>query len=140
MKPRQFQIKIVLLAASMLAWGSSFPYAGVSRVIQERYRGNYENKALFLKVPIFSEKQYVYITGQSFRHEATLAAAPRFKVGDQLRVLGLDFGGDEIKFKLGSLDGTSVIELIFKFDSPLQENFPNSAVFDKALAATSPRD
>lgn len=137
MKPRHSQKRIILLAACILAWGaSSFPYAGVSRVIQDRYRSNYENKALFLKIPIFSEKQYVYITGQSFRHDLALAGTQRFKVGDQLRILGLDFGGEEIKFKLGSLDNTSVIELIFKFDSPLQENFPNSGVFDKALGAT----
>ncbi len=137
MKPRLFQVKITLLAASLLAWGvSSFPFAGVSRVIQERYRSNYENKALFLKLPIFSDKQYVYITGQSFRHDLAPGATPRFKVGDQLRVLGIDFSGDEIKFKLGEIAGQGVVELIFKFSAPLQEDFPNSSVFDKALGAT----
>ncbi|MGA2261002.1 MAG: hypothetical protein ABSH28_06170 [Acidobacteriota bacterium] len=137
MKPRHFQVKIVLLAASLLAWGvSSFPFAGVSRVIQERYRGSYENKALFLKLPIFSDKQYVYITGQGFRHDLAPGATPRFKVGDQLRVLGIDFSGDEIKFKLGEIAGQGVVELIFKFSAPLQEDFPNSSVFDKALGAT----
>jgi predicted nucleic acid-binding Zn-ribbon protein len=137
MKSRHSQSKIVLLAACLLAWGASSAYAGVSRVIQERYRKNYENKALFLKIPIFSEKRYVYIIGQSFRNDLTPAGtSPRFKVGDQLRVLGLDFGGDEIKFKLGVIAGPTTVELVFKFDGPLQENFPNSGVFDKALAAT----
>jgi peptidoglycan hydrolase CwlO-like protein len=137
MKSRHSQSKIVLLVACLLAWGASSAYAGVSRVIQERYRKNYENKALFLKIPIFSEKRYVYIIGQSFRNDLTPAGtSPRFKVGDQLRVLGLDFGGDEIKFKLGVIAGPTTVELVFKFDGPLQENFPNSGVFDKALAAT----
>ena len=137
MKPRRSPLRNVLLATCLLAWGgSSYPFAGVSRVIQERYRASYENKALFLKVPVFAEKQYVYISGQSFRHDLTLAGTPRYKVGDQLRVLGLDFGGDEIKFKLGAITGAGMVELIFKFDTPLQENFPNSGVFDKALGAT----
>ncbi len=137
MKSRRYQTKIVMFVAFLGAVGMySFPYAGVSRVIQERYRSNYENKALFLKEPIFFEKQYVYIAGQNFRHDQVPSGTPRFKVGDQLRVLGIDFGGDEIKFKLGPIAGTGMVEIIFKFDSPLQENFPNSGVFDKALAAT----
>jgi predicted nucleic acid-binding Zn-ribbon protein len=137
MKLRHSQIRIVILTAFLGALGLySFSFAGISRVIQEKYRGAYENRALFLKEPIFSEKQYVYITGQTFRHDLAPSGAPRFKVGDQLRVLGIDFGGEDIKFKLGPIAGTGVVELIFKFDAPLQENFPNSGVFDKALAAT----
>lgn len=133
---RRSRSKLILLTACLLAWGAGAAYAGVSRVIQERYRSNYENKAFFLKIPIFADRQYVYITGQSFRQDQELSGAPRFKVGDQLRVLGIDFGGDEIKFKLGAIANPAIVELIYKFDSPLQENFPNSAVFDKALGAT----
>jgi predicted nuclease with TOPRIM domain len=136
MKPKLSTLKPVLLVASVLAFGASFTFAAVSRVIQERYRSNYENKALFLKSPVFSEKQYVYIAGQTFRHDLALAGTPRFKVGDQIRVLSIDFGGEEIKFKLGAIAGTGMVELVFRFDSPLQENFPNSGVFDSALAAT----
>ena len=137
MKPGHAQIKTVLLAGCVLAWNAGPAFAGVSRVIQERYRGNYENKALYLKIPIFSDKQYVYITGQSFRNDRGLAGTtPRFKVGEQARVLGLDFGGDEIKFKLGAIAGATIVELIYKFATPLQDSFPNSGVFDKALAAT----
>lgn len=129
---RSFLCLALICAAAVHA----LSFAGVSRVIQDKYRGSYENKALFLKEPIFFEKQYVYITGQSFRHDLAPAGTPRYKVGDQLRVLGIDFGGEDIKFKLGPVAGTAVVELIFKFDAPLQENFPNSGVFDKALAAT----
>ncbi len=137
MRLRHSLVKMAVFAAFLCAVGiSSFPYAGVSRIIQERYRSNYENKALFLKEPIFFEKQYVYISGQNFRHDQAPSGTPRFKVGDQLRVLAIDFGGDEIKFKLGPIAGTAIAEIIFKFDSPLQENFPNSGIFDKALAAT----
>jgi len=137
MKPWHSRLKIPLLAACLLAAvASSFPFAGVSRVIQERYRSTYENKALFLKIPVFSVKQYVNIVGQTFRHEAAAGGTPLFKVGDQVRVLGIDFGGEEIKFKLGAITAPATVEMIFRFDAPLQENFPNSAVFDRSLAAT----
>jgi predicted nuclease with TOPRIM domain len=124
-------LSILLLALLAVQLG----FAGVSRAIQERYRRNYENKALFLKIPVFSEKQYVYISGQSIRADQGTGTA-RYKVGDQLRVVGIDFGGDEIKFKMGAIAGPSVIEVIFKFDSSLQDAFPNSDVFDRALQAT----
>jgi len=110
-------------------------FAGVSHPIQDRYRRSYENKALFLKIPIFSERQFVHITGRNVRPEPG-TGAPRFKVGDQLRVLGLDFGGDEIKFRLGAISGPMVAEVVFKFDTGLTESFPNSDVFDRALQAT----
>jgi hypothetical protein len=74
MKSRRFQRKIVQLAAWLLALSAASAYASVNRVIQERYRSSYENKALFLKVPIFSERQYVYISGQTFRHDQAPAA------------------------------------------------------------------
>jgi len=111
-------------------------YAGVSRAIQDRYRRNYENKALFLKTPIFAEKQYIFISGQSIRPEQAAPGAPtRFKVGDQVRITGIDFGGEEIRFKCSSISGVGLAEIVFKFDSSLQENFPNSNVFDEALQA-----
>ncbi len=34
---------------------ASAGFAGVSRAIQDEYRRTYENKALFLKIPVFSE-------------------------------------------------------------------------------------
>ncbi len=138
MKLRYSKGNIILLAAGLLSFGAGFAGAGVSRVIQERYRKNYENKALFLKIPIFSEKQYVFISGATFRHDPPPPGNQIYKLGDQLRVLEIDFGGDEIKFKLGPIANPSSanVELVFKFDSPLQEDFPNSGVFDRALGAT----
>lgn len=37
---------------------------------------------------------------------------------------------------MGAIAGPSVVEVIFKFDSSLQDAFPNSDVFDRALQAT----
>src|SRR5688572_29044585 len=123
------------LLIAILATSPSF--AGVSRAIQEKYRRNYENKALFLKVPIYTEKQHMFIMGRELRPEAATATGPaRLKVGDQVRVLSVDFGGDEIRYKLSAIEGVRSAELVFKFESDLQESFPNSSAFDAALAAT----
>jgi len=119
----------VIFAAILCAQGA---FAGVSRSIQDKYRAEYENKALFLKIPVFGERQTVNITGQTYRAEGGIGQA-RFKVGDQLRVFEIDFGGEDIKFKMGAIGGPSTIEIVFKFDSALEEDFPNSAVFDRAL-------
>ncbi len=125
-----------LLAAMLLALLSPrVLLSGVSRPIQEKYRSNYENKALFLKIPIFQERQLVDITGKNFRAERGAGAA-RLKVGDQVRVMGIDFGGDEIKFRLSPITGAGLAEVVFKFDADLLEDFPNSDVFDRALEAT----
>lgn len=129
--------KWIVLSALVATVEATLSFAGVSRTIQDRYRHNYENKALFLKLPIYADKHYIFIVGRSVRPELPPGSTPaRFKVGDQVRVLGLDFGGDEIKFKLGATEGTRSAELVFKFDANLQENFPNSTTFDSALDAT----
>jgi predicted nuclease with TOPRIM domain len=114
--------------------GVSFGFAGVSRVIQEQYKTDYENKSMYLKIPIYLEKQIVTISGQNFQL-GPVAGTPKFKVGDQIRILQLDFASDEIKLKLGGITTINTAEIAFKFDSSLLENFPNRDVFDRALQA-----
>jgi predicted nuclease with TOPRIM domain len=128
-RSRFFYLILCMLAAA------SFTFAGVSRVLQEKYKKDYENKALYLKIPIYLEKQIVQISGQSFR-VGPGSGTPRYKVGDQLRVLAVDFTSDEIKLKLSGIASAGTVELGFKFDSSLQESFPNREVFDRALQAT----
>jgi len=111
-------------------------FAGISRAIQDEYRRTYESKALFLKIPVFSEKQMVFIIGRSARPEQPPTSAARFKVGDQVRILALDFAKDEIRFKLSGIQGAVPAEIIFKFDGDLLDHFPNRQAFDAALAAT----
>ena len=135
MKPNRFVSNVVLwFVACIMIPGTSF--AGVSRAIQDRYRKEWENKALFLKIPIYGEKTWIQITGNNFRAEEGMGTA-RYKVGDQLRILSLDFANDEIRFKMGQVaSAVGVAEIIFKFDSNLLENFPNSDVFERALQGT----
>jgi predicted nuclease with TOPRIM domain len=128
-RSRFFFQMLLMLAAAVPC------FAGVSRSIQEQYKKDYENKALFLKIPIYSEKQFITISGQSFRIEPG-SGSTRYKVGDQLRVLLVEFAGDEIKLKMGGIAAVGAAEIIYKFDGSLQESFPNKDVFNRALQAT----
>lgn len=110
-------------------------YAGVSRAIQDQYKREYENKAMFLKVPIYGEKQFVRISGQAYRFDQGVEAL-KFKVGDQIRILGIDFAGDEIKFRMSGIGTQGIFELCFKFDTNLLDEFPNREVFDRAIQST----
>jgi predicted nuclease with TOPRIM domain len=109
--------------------------AGVSQSIQDRYKKDYENKALFLRIPIYEEKQFINIRGQAFQAVPGIGS-PLYKVGDQLRILQVDFGRDEIKFRLGALASRAEAEIIYQFDTDLQEDFPNRETFDRALRST----
>jgi peptidoglycan hydrolase CwlO-like protein len=124
---------LTLLAVSGVG---HFALAGVSRVVQEKYRRSYEGKALFLRTPVFAERKYVDLSGGGFRFEPDPTGTARFKVGEQVRITAMDFGGEEIRFRISAIAGGSIAEVIFRFDTPLKEDFPNSDVFDRALQAT----
>jgi predicted nuclease with TOPRIM domain len=131
---RSGALSVLLITASILVHQG---FAGVSRAIQDKYRQKFENKALFLRVPLFSEKQYIYLRGKAISpDQGPNSGAARYKVGDQMRVVGMDFGGDDIKFKLSAIKGAGLNDVIFKFDANLIDSFPNSDVFDRAVEAT----
>ncbi len=132
-KMRQVWTVVFLLLAAMMA---RVAWAGVSRVIQEKYRRDYGSKALFLRLPVFGEKKYIFISGQDFRGGADTPGIARFKVGDQVRVMNIDFGGEEIKFRISAISGAGAAEIVYRFDAELQEEFPNSEVFNRAIQAT----
>ncbi|MDM7997372.1 MAG: hypothetical protein QUT30_17015 [Acidobacteriota bacterium] len=125
----------ILCLMILLLSGVASGFASVSRAIQDQYKRDYENKAMFLKIPIYSEKHFIRISGQSFRIDPG-TGTPRFKVGDQLRVLLVDFGKDEIKFRMGGIATPGTVEICFTFDANLLEDFPNRDLFDRALGAT----
>ena len=129
---RRLRILCLMLLVSVCALPG---FAGVSRAIQEQYKREFENKAMFLKVPVYGEKQLVHIGGQTVRVDQG-TGAPRFKVGDQIRILIVDFAGDEIRFRMSGIGTPGVFEFGFKFDSDLLEDFPNREVFDRAIQST----
>jgi predicted nuclease with TOPRIM domain len=125
----------ILCVIPVLLTGALAGFAGVSRPIQEQYKRDYENKAVFLKIPIYSEKQIINIAGQTF-HAVQGSGSPRYKVGDQLRVLLLDFSRDAVKFRMGGIASPGFVEITFQFDVDLEEDFPNRDAFDRALQST----
>jgi hypothetical protein len=131
---REFRFSRFYLILSMM-FIPLFSFAGVSRAIQEQYKREYENKVMFLKIPIYAEKQMISISGQSFRADQGIGT-PKYKVGDQLRVLQVDFSGEEVKFRMSGIAVAGAVEIIFRFDTNLQESFPNRDVLDRALKAT----
>ena len=131
---RQFRFRLLLLILFLFG-GVLAGFSGISREIQEQYRQKYENRAMYLMIPIYSERQFIYISGQSFRVERAIGL-PRYKVGDQIRINSIDFGGNEIRFRLSGIEVAGSVEISFMFDGDLQQDFPNRAVFDKALNST----
>ncbi len=132
----RFMRVTAILALLAVSGATQFALAGVSRAIQDKYRRSYEGKALFLRTPVFAERKYVDLSGGSFRFEPDPTGSARFKVGEQVRITGIDFGGEEIRFRISAIAGVNIAEVIFRFDSSLKEDFPNSDVFDRALQAT----
>ncbi len=107
--------------------------AGVTRAIEESYRQRYENRALFLRIIVRGTKQLMMVgPGGTLRSQRS-ADPLAFKVGDQVRILKVDFGRDEVKFKIASTDLARQAELVFTFPQPLGETFPQAADFDSAL-------
>ncbi len=123
-----FPLLIAILAAMPA-------YAGVSRILQDQYKNEYENKTMFLKIPVYSEKQILSISGQDIRIQQGIGT-PLFRVGDQLRILKVEFGGDKITFQTRATSAPNSAEIEFRFSETLQEDFPNKEVFDRALQST----
>ncbi|MBN2242024.1 MAG: hypothetical protein JW793_04985 [Acidobacteria bacterium] len=130
----KFRIRLFLNIFWMLS-GVLPAGAGVSSSIQEEYRAEYENKAMFLKIPIYAEEQSVQIEGQNVRIVPGLGS-PLYKVGDQLRILKIDFDRDAITFRLGAIASEGAAQILYRFNADLTENFPNRDVFDRALEST----
>ena len=125
----ELSLLVVLLAAS------SWLGAAVLKEVANSYVQTYENKAIFLKVPIQGQRQLVHVR----RNRPSLGAGTGsllFKVGEQVRITDVGFRGDSVRFKITSVDARTQAEIIFQFPQPLVTDFPQRAAFDAALAAT----
>ncbi|MEJ2111118.1 MAG: hypothetical protein P8Z37_14645, partial [Acidobacteriota bacterium] len=128
---------ISFLFGTVLCFCGSMPTAsaGVDQSIQDHYKRNYENKAMFLKIPLYEEKQVVNVEGRAFQAESGVGR-PLHKVGEQFRITEVDFRKDEIRFRMIAIDSPDEAEIIFNFPVELQENFPGREVFDRVLQST----
>jgi len=111
--------------------------AGVRREIENWYVHNYENKALFLKIPIRGKRQIVHVGDTRPILDPGAANSPLlFKVGDQVRITDVSFRNDSVRFKIASLEVSVQGEIAFEFPRQLEQNFPQRGNFDVALEAT----
>ena len=111
--------------------------ASVRREIENEYVRKYENKAIFLRLPVHGAKQMVYVRDTGARLDRSAASQPLFfKVGDQVRITKVDFGGDAVRFKIASIDRQRQAELEFRFRFRLEDHFPQRGVFNTTLNST----
>ena len=126
-------LKLLAIFFCMSLWLN----AGVRREIENWYAHNYENKALFLKIPIRGTRQIVYVGDTGPTLDPGSANFPLlFKVGDQVRITDVNFRDDSVRFKIASLEVSGEGEIAFEFPRRLQQDFPQRGIFDVALEAT----
>jgi len=126
-------LKLIVIFFSMSLWLN----AGVRREIENWYAQNYENKALFLKIPIRGRRQIVHVSDTRPTLDPGSATSPLlFKVGDQVRITDVSFRNDSVRFKVASLEASGRGEIAFQFPRQLEQDFPQRGNFDVALEAT----
>jgi len=126
-------LKLLAIFFSMNLWLS----AGVRREIENWYVQNYENKALFLKIPVRGQRQIVYVGDTQPILDPGSASSPLlFKVGDQVRITDVSFRNDSVRFKIASLEASGVGEIAFEFPRQLEQDFSQRGNFDVTLEAT----
>jgi len=108
-------------------------YGDLRRDIEDWYTKNYENKAMFLKIPVRGQKQIVHVRNSGPGLVRVAVGPLYFKVGDQVRITSLDFKARSIRFKVSSTNLSREIEINFNFPVELQGDFLQRAAFDKAL-------
>lgn len=129
--PRAFNLLLVLtLAGQMLT-------AGVNKEIENEYKALYENKALFLKIPVRGERQVLYIRGNlTVPDQSNLGDAVSFKVAEQIRITKVDFKDAGVEFTFSSLDLSRRGLVVFQFAGSLDFSFPQRPTFDSVLKNT----
>ncbi len=131
-KVRWHWFELLVLFVSLSCW----VYGGVRRDIKQWYTQNYENRAMFLKIPVRGQRQVVHVRDSGPNLVQTVGGPLYFKVGDQVRITNLDFKSRSIRFKVASTNLSREVEIEFDFPVELRANFAQRAAFDEALQAT----
>lgn len=129
---RRHWFELLVLFVSLSCW----VYGGVRRDIEQWYTQNYENRAMFLKIPVRGQRQVVHVRDSGPNLVQTVGGPLYFKVGDQVRITNLDFKSRSIRFKVASTNLSREVEIEFDFPVELRANFAQRAAFDEALQAT----
>jgi predicted nucleic acid-binding Zn-ribbon protein len=108
--------------------------AGVSREIEDEYEGRYENRAMFLKLPVRGERQVVFLRGEQVISDPASQGEPLlFRVGEQVRITEVRFRDSSVEFKVASIDMARRGALVFQFPDSLGHSFPRRATFDHGI-------
>ena len=126
------------LAVGMVAVAAfSFVFPRVARQIRDEYVQRFENKAVFLKVPVRGLKQVVHVLDSGAKLDRGNVNQPvSFKVGDQVRIIDVNFRDKMVRFRFSSVDTTREGSLEFRFPSATQQTFPQRENFEKTLASS----
>jgi predicted nucleic acid-binding Zn-ribbon protein len=115
----------------------SFAYPRVGREIRDEYVQRFENKAVFLKVPVRGLQQVVHVLDSGAKLDrGNLNQPVSFKVGDQVRIIDVNFRDKMVRFRFSSVDTTREGSLEFRFPAPTQQAFPQRENFEKSLASS----
>lgn len=109
-------------------------WGGVAKNLQTPYIGEFENHAVYLKVPVHGARQVVFAHEVPRLDRSSRGLPLSFKIGDPVRVLNLSFRDEGIRFRVASVDMSRQSELFFQFRNRLTSDFPQKAQFDAALA------
>ena len=132
--PATFYRPFCLLIFCLIACTAS---AGVGKQVKTEYVSKYVNRTFFLKIPILGTGQIIKVgrlTPQLDR--SNLGEAISFKVGEQVRILDLNFRDRVVRLRVASLDQSREASMQFQFARPLQTIFEQRKVFDAALDYT----
>ena len=115
----------------------SFVFPRVSREIRDEYVQRFENKAVFLKVPVRGLQQVVHVLDSGARLDrGNLNQPVSFKVGDQVRIIDVNFRDKVVRFRFSSVDTTREGSLEFRFPTQTRPTFPQRENFEKSLASS----
>ncbi len=123
----------VLLTVVAVSLGVKGLQAGVDKEIQNQYIDKYNNRALYLKIPVHGFRQTVIVAASPEIDPASIGQPLAFKVGDQVRITEVNFKDDYVRFRIASIDLSRESELIFQFPSKLEGAFPQRGNFNRAL-------
>jgi predicted nucleic acid-binding Zn-ribbon protein len=115
----------------------SFVFPRVGREIRDEYVQRFENKAVFLKVPVRGLQQVVHVLDSGAKLDrGNLNQPVSFKVGDQVRIIDVNFRDKMVRFRFSSVDTTREGSLEFRFPTATQQTFRQRENFERSLASS----
>jgi len=124
---------ITVITLIILVTSAGWIRSGIDRDIQQIYLARYLNKAYFLKIPVPSREQKIYVQPGGYNVVSEPSLRPVFTLGEKVRIVDIDFGGRHIRFRITSLDGGRKSDIRFIFPSNLDPVFSEKQDFNAVL-------